>query len=242
MYEHSKVHETNCNERGDGYNLNCDECNIDLETFDNFIAHMKDTHGIVNQKDIKPVRCRWCGERCRNLLGLCSHIRASHKCEVISMDAVATSDMINKTPLEKPSSFLCTVCGRELKSQQSYKQHMTIHSDSKPLSCDICSAKFRLEQTKRFFYPLRGFPGLNTSSNASNMFSFSRNYSTLINHKLIHTQERKQHCTVCGKSFKQRAHLTNHLKGHGIGIKEKFACTICKKEFLFRGVLKEHMW
>lgn len=143
MYEHLKVHEPNCRERDDGYNLCCDTCNIDLKSYNNFIAHMKEHHGLVNEKELKPVRCRWCGERCKSLQGLFTHIRLVHKCESNIENTVATSDMINMAPIEKSTSFLCTVCGKVLSSQISYKNHMTVHSGEKPFVCDSCPARFR---------------------------------------------------------------------------------------------------
>lgn len=143
MYDHSKIHDTKSMERDDGYNMSCDDCNIDLETYDNLVSHMLDTHGIVNKKDIRPVRCRWCGERCKTIQGLYTHIRFVHKCEGGLPGAVVTLDMINMTPIEKSSSFLCTVCGKALGSQNSYTNHMAIHLGDKPFSCDVCQATFR---------------------------------------------------------------------------------------------------
>lgn len=142
MYEHSKIHDLSSTETSNGFNLNCDECNINLETYEKLVSHMKAQHAIVDEKDVKPVRCRWCGERCKSLQGLYSHIRLVHKCENIAQTTVITSDMIPRTPIEK-TSFLCTVCGKVLGSQTAYRNHMVIHSDVKPFRCDICPATFR---------------------------------------------------------------------------------------------------
>lgn len=140
-YEHSKIHDAHSRERNDGYNLVCDNCDIDLETFDHFHQHMRDQHGITDKKDIRPVRCRWCGERCRNLLGLCTHIRIVHKFEGNGDDAIP-SDMINKLARGRGSTFLCMVCGKVLRSQSSYTHHMAAHAGEKQFTCDLCDAKF----------------------------------------------------------------------------------------------------
>lgn len=144
MYEHSKIHDKNSHERNDGYNLWCDACHIDMETFDNYAAHMKTVHDVTNDRHIKPVRCRWCGERCRTLQGLYTHIRLVHTCDKnLPNNLMATSDMINMAPVEKTNTFLCTVCGKVLSSRISYRNHMVVHSGVKKFVCDICSARFR---------------------------------------------------------------------------------------------------
>lgn len=143
MYEHSKIHGSNLNEREDGYDLHCDDCHIDLATFDKFAGHMRDNHGVENEKDLRPVRCRWCGERCKSLIGLSCHIRFAHTCDGDTFDSVYSSDMIKMTPIGKQSAFLCNVCGRELSCERAYHNHMAIHTGDKTFACDICSATFR---------------------------------------------------------------------------------------------------
>lgn len=140
-YEHSKIHDSYSRDRDDGYNLVCDDCDINLESFDNFDKHMRVEHGITDKKDMRPVRCRWCGERCRNLLGLCTHIRIVHKFEGNGDDTIP-SDMINKSAKGRGSTYLCMVCGKVLRSQSSYNHHMAAHSGEKQFSCDLCHAKF----------------------------------------------------------------------------------------------------
>lgn len=143
LYEHSKVHDKINYETDNGFNLNCDECRIDLETYENYVDHLRMKHSIADEKDIKPVRCRWCWERYKNMQGLYSHIRLVHKCDGVSHDAIVPSDMIIKMTIERYSTFLCTICGKVLGSKTAHSNHMLIHSDAKPFACDLCSAKFR---------------------------------------------------------------------------------------------------
>lgn len=143
MYEHSKLHDKESKERDDGYDLNCDNCKMELDSYESFANHMREVHGIMDEKDMRPVRCRWCGERCRSMQGLHGHIRLVHRCEDSVRYSVASSDKVSWTPYEKPSSFLCTVCGKVLSTPATYKGHMDSHVGHKPFACEICPAKFR---------------------------------------------------------------------------------------------------
>lgn len=152
MYEHSKVHEPESVETIDGLNLNCDECKIDLKSYDLFVAHMQTCHNFVNEKDVRPFRCRWCGERSKKLVGLYSHVRLIHKCDEGLQDDVVPSDMLNRTrvPKSNASKFLCMVCGKVLSSLSAYNNHMVVHSGVKSFSCDYCPAKFRCVKPRSF--------------------------------------------------------------------------------------------
>lgn len=140
LYMHSKEHEKTIKETSEGYNLYCDHCCIDLETVARFTEHAMQEHSVYNRKDIKLFRCRWCGHRCKSVLGLYSHIRFNHK--FAGNMPLITSDMLNKSKLEKSDTMLCNVCGKLLRRGISYKQHVAIHMNDRKFQCDLCPAKF----------------------------------------------------------------------------------------------------
>jgi KRAB domain-containing zinc finger protein len=65
-----------------------------------------------------------------------------------------------------------------------------------------------------------------------------KNNSTLINHKLSHSDEIKFECPICGRGFKLKGNLKTHLVVHEN--KKKYRCAICKKRFNLKGNAKDH--
>lgn len=207
LYEHSKIHNLNCNETADGYNLECDECHLMYATLDDFSHHMTDVHRILSKKCIRPIKCHWCGERFVRVQGLYSHIRYAHHFNKYDESANTVRDPVRKiVPTAKQNSCLCTICGKFLSTSVALSTHLLIHSNVRPFTCNVCNATFR-------------------------------QYNTLYIHKTIHTNERKYRCKECSKMFRQNAHLKTHLKTHGIGIDRWHACTICEKKFYSKGNL-----
>lgn len=43
----------------------------------------------------------------------------------------------------KTKNFKCSLCEKELSSQQNLKEHEFMHKGEKPYKCDMCDAKFR---------------------------------------------------------------------------------------------------
>jgi len=47
-------------------------------------------------------------------------------------------------------------------------------------------------------------------------------------------------CNSCGRSYKYKRSLYNHLKFE-CGVQQKFSCNICFKKFARRGNLRSHL-
>lgn len=142
MYVHLKEHEYNTHEKENGFNLYCDDCELDHSTFEAYAEHMSNVHQMLDRRTIKPIKCRWCGERYRNVQGLHSHIRSSHRC----VDGtVRTSAMIkrNGNAVLASESCLCTDCGRVMSSPMALVAHLKTHRDERSHKCHICNATFK---------------------------------------------------------------------------------------------------
>lgn len=140
MYIHSKVHDSENLETVDGQNLFCNQCKIDLKTVSEFINHMMTVHNATNEKEIRLFQCRWCGVRCKTILGVYSHVRGAHR--YYERSSVISSEELSNMSLDKPKEYLCGACGNVLRTKTSYNQHMAIHANDKPFTCNVCSAKF----------------------------------------------------------------------------------------------------
>lgn len=140
LYEHSKVHKTTCNESLEGYNLECDECQMLLETLEDFGAHMSQVHKVVGKRSVKPIKCHWCGERFVRIQGLYSHIRFAHQ---FNKDQTKSPTATRKQTTTKQNSCLCTICGKFLSTPVALSTHLLIHSNNKMFKCNVCSASFR---------------------------------------------------------------------------------------------------
>lgn len=143
LYEHSKLHVTDCKETVDGYNLDCDECNTHLNSYDEFVDHMCDIHNVSERKSVKPIKCRWCGKRFIQMSGLYTHIRYMHQMDT---DSSGVSVAIRTGPVSEQTSCLCTICGKFLTTSVALQRHLLIHTNSRPFQCDVCPASFRFEE------------------------------------------------------------------------------------------------
>ncbi|ODN05755.1 putative zinc finger protein [Orchesella cincta] len=76
------------------------------------------------KEDLKQVHeCYICLKRCKNKITLGRHIK------------------LHSAGDETP--FICSVCGKGMKSKAALKKHSAVHSDERPFVCKGCSASFK---------------------------------------------------------------------------------------------------
>lgn len=65
--------------------------------------------------------------------------------------------------------------------------------------------------------------------------------SSLLEHVEFHDKSVAYKCVVCGRNFKGKSILRNHVRKFHVELQDKAICTVCGKEFSNKYTLKTHM-
>ena len=98
---------------------------------------------------------------------------------------------------ERPYS--CPDCKKAFKRSSHLKDHLVLHSDTKPFKCKFCNSSFAAKTSLRL-------------------------------HNFIHTNEKPYRCEKCEQAFRQPHHLKSHTFYHHTDEKKE-ACNVCHKSF-----------
>lgn len=108
---------------------------------------------------------------------------------------------------------------------------MYIHSDQKPLECNICFKTFR--------YP----SALSKSTCRSSLSRVHRFLTYVLSamHMRVHSGEKPLQCPICGKKFSESSNLSKHKRTHEV--KGRFNCNVrgCCRNFHRQDQLRRHM-
>ncbi|XP_017115929.1 zinc finger protein weckle [Drosophila elegans] len=66
-----------------------------------------------------------------------------------------------------------------------------------------------------------------------------KTFTSLVEHQLVHTDEKPCVCPVCNAAFKNKARLRVHSQTHG---EPQFKCDICGKKLQTRAILNKHKY
>ncbi|KAI4460612.1 krab and zinc finger domain-containing [Holotrichia oblita] len=172
---------------------------------------------------------------------------------------------IHKVRHSDDRPFSCEICKKRFKTNPSLQNHQTVHTDEKPFSCKLCDKSFkglnnlklhelRHDNIKDFVCDICGKAFIDKAGLSSHSVTHKtdpdvpcpecgkmfRHEVKMKNHrKMMHSGKRPYVCDYCGRDFRCKQVLVNHVRIH-TGEKP-FTCKICSKSFRQRTVLNLHM-
>ena len=216
--------------------LTCDCCNKTYKTKKSLGSHLRKR---INTED-DPYHCNMCDGTFLSKRGLTLHKKANHggdkpfKCMNCKMrfclkDELSTHKQSRCPKLRQMACEEntdddrnhCNMCDRTFRSKGGLTLHMkTNHGGDKPFKCMKCKMRFRLQDELSTHKQSR-CPKLRQMSCEEN------------------TDDDRNHCNMCDRTFRSKGGLTLHMKTNHGGDKP-FKCMKCKMRFCLQDELSTH--
>ena len=153
--------------------------------------------------------------------GMCQHIKRCHAKgkpfgPVLVTDVpIETRYIIRIFPLIERPKYICEICGAELFSPTTLRNHRQLHSDDYPHKCDECGKSFKL---KSYLTAHKGTHMSDDDKPFQCEYCAKKfvNRKRLRNHVTSHNNETPYPCDYCGMSFGTHIKRRKHsMKVHG---------------------------
>eukprot|EP00112_Aurelia_sp_Birch-Aquarium-sp1_P016410 Seg3718.2 transcript_id=Seg3718.2/GoldUCD/mRNA.D3Y31 product="Zinc finger protein Xfin" protein_id=Seg3718.2/GoldUCD/D3Y31 len=160
----------------------CDICNKGFNQHGNMVRH-RQGHGATSVRSVNAIIAA--ENRVNDLPEFsCSCCERTFEREDLLLNHLAVFHGIGS------STCICEVCGKQITSRKNLKEHMKVHSKSKPFICEVCGKAF---------------------SQRGNLGRHRRNH---MEKDAKEKQEKHFQCRVCDKIFTSKQLLTYHYGKH----------------------------
>ena len=141
----------------------------------------------------------------------------------------------------KKSKRICKMCGFSTKSSEELKSHLETHyMDPNSRTCDVCekvfdSYKDLLKHTRKGCPPNQ--PQVYKCDECGKTCNDKR---AIIEHMVVHSEERPFACRICGKTYKTKKILRRHEGIHAMS-RNSYQCPECTFKTHWKTNIKRHI-
>uniref|UniRef100_A0A1A9Z9A6 Protein krueppel n=1 Tax=Glossina pallidipes TaxID=7398 RepID=A0A1A9Z9A6_GLOPL len=159
-YSGLRIHLSEHESPGERNVMPCPHCAKYFSTNELLQAHIKCMHVNWRRKQVtskkyqdeKHFVCEECGMCLRNKTNLKIHMQrhsdsAPFECEVCKKRFKNSRRLKIHSEIHDSQKHVCTVCGQQLNTRNTLKQHMLVHTGNKQHKCDYCDQGFHSSST-----------------------------------------------------------------------------------------------
>uniref|UniRef100_A0A1Q3F0T8 Putative c2h2-type zn-finger protein n=1 Tax=Culex tarsalis TaxID=7177 RepID=A0A1Q3F0T8_CULTA len=227
----------------------CDVCKKNLANKSNFEEHMARHSGVQN------FECTECDSKFYCAAALKRHKDKIHpkqqpfQCDQCDRKFAKEKDLLKHQALHSEARpFSCKLCPKAFKAQINLNKHMQwVHQPEE------VREELKRKCIRTFVCPYCGKISKSGCVHKKHLLTHTgeKNFECHIcskrfavqwchqKHMLIHTGERPYQCEFCQKAFREKQHLTTHIRG--VHKNERpFPCRFCPKAFVTRQSMQIH--
>lgn len=238
----------------------CEHCEYKTRLKVNIRNHM------VKHTKQKPFTCDVCDAQFSWNSALYVHKKNQHGNSVRPL--TLRDFVLSEMAVEEEKRYKCEHCEYTTHIRSRMKNHMVVHTNEQPYTCEICDKKFSWSHTLRlhtknyhsvtkvkFVCPYNCGKVCNIDSslrdhiarqheNTTTQLCKDCEYTTTIradmkNHIRVHHMPRTFVCHICAKAFAKNYTLQIHMYTHDV--EKRFECPHCPKTFAQNGGLFVHV-
>lgn len=235
-------HRTKCIKPGDTVDglksYDCEVCKKVFQAFHTLKYHQKEAHNCEpTEKNVEQYKLERIEIKSNNLLSSCE----------ICFKTFASQASLSRHKKTKHDTgkFICDVCNADFYTQHQLNKHKMIHTTERNFPCDACTKAFKTpEHLKKHQKTHMSLEDRNNSEKVKKYLCICcgkilYTYTGYQNHLKIHTGEKDFNCEICGKRFREKAHLKKHMESVHVPDRP-FQCNHCELNFKEKIQLKAH--